>query len=174
MKKWLGILLLSLSMLGLTSCGPDPGKYNDELMASLNSADSEYETFYSTVEKYYNDGVKNEELEALSKKTRANVKTNEERLERINALELPAEGEELKKVSIDYVKLMNETMKGFIVDKDKLTTEQFDKSAEKMGANEKLLNGLNNQIIKAQEEFAKKRGIQIIQLQGQKGQDDEE
>ncbi len=162
MRKLIGILLLFL-VFALISCGPDPVKYNDDLIGSLNSADSEYERFYSMVKQYYNNETG--DLSGLSKGARDAAKVMGDRLERMKGLEIPSDGEEFKKASVAYVELIKKSMDGFVAERDKLSKDQLEKAVEQLDAMEGLLDKQNDQIDKVQKAFADKKGFQVIEFQ---------
>lgn len=160
MKKIIGILSIVLIFVSLISCNkPTPSKFNDELMSILNSADSEYNSFYSHIEQFsYND-----KKTAISQKIKVSIEQMEKKKEKINGLKVPKGGEELKNTCLDYVNIMINSMKEFISEKE-LSKSQYDRAVKNMENNEEKLNNVNEKIIDEQENFAEKKGFEFKEI----------
>lgn len=148
---------LFLVFFCLISCGsPDPRNFNDELMVSLNSADKEYNTFYSLMEEI----SKNDNFTSIYPKAKEGIKQLEKQVEKINHLKVPKEGQALKSTCIDYITIMITSIKGFLTD-GKLSESQFDKAVKIVKDNEEKLNSINEKIIETQRIFAEKNKFDL-------------
>ena len=155
MRK-LRILLLFIVLFTLSSCGPNPGKFNDNLIENLNKADREYTTFYALADQYSD----NDNFIIVTEKGKVTIKEMEELIKQINKYNTPKEGDDFKNLTVEYIKNMVNSVKGFTQD-EKLTKDQFDKALENMDKNEVKLNEIDNKIIEAQKSFASKRGFEL-------------
>jgi len=159
MKKLL-FSLFALTLL-LTSCGPDPIKYNDTLVDILEKANADYES----IDGMFSDLIDAEKYGELGTVSKTPIDSLNARIETIKNLELPSGAENFRDAVIKYVESLIGAAKAYdgfaIMEKDDVSTDEIQAVTDNLEKMQEEFDKTFVIVTETQKEFAKKKGFTL-------------
>ncbi|MEN9919963.1 MAG: hypothetical protein RL662_2399 [Bacteroidota bacterium] len=153
-------LLLVLPFL-LTSCGPDPLKYNDNLVDHIEDANSRAEKLNSEIEDILESG----DFTKIKERTKVAVDSLNLDIEKINNLGRPSGAEEFHQATVEYIKslVVNADVIGtqYSLLNDTISDAEFERISKPIEDTEKVSDEKFEKMIEAQKVFAKAKNFEL-------------
>ncbi|NDW17848.1 hypothetical protein D0T53_02815 [Dysgonomonas sp. 216] len=159
MKKLL--FTLFATALLLTSCGPDPVKFNDSMVSLMTKAQKDYESVHESYEKL----LEEEKYDQMGTISKSAVDSLNVRLEAVKKLEVPSNGEEFQAASISFIEALIAAAKEYdkleIMGKEDATNEEIQAAVDAIEAKDDAVDSAFDSVTSMQKEFAKKKNIEL-------------
>lgn len=159
MKKLL-FSFITLAIL-LTSCGPDPVKYNDTLVDYSKKAIENYDLIAESL----NEANESDDYSKMANISQAVVDSINMRIDAIKALETPSGAEDFQKAVVKYLEALTDVAKAYsgftILDDENVTDEQVTGVVSTIEEKDKVLADLIQEVNDAQVAFAKAKNFEL-------------